>query len=213
MKIHVVELPLFFSFCPCVDGVSSTLVQGWTCDIDPDENKHSMPTDWASQVVLVVKNPFANTRDRRDASWIPGLGRSPGGGHGNLLQYSCLENPHGQRSLAGCSPRGHSWAPKHHTAHHCLYANYRHPPVAHWVKHLPAMQEPQETQVWSQHPEDPLEEEMATHSSILGWRILWTEEPGALQSMGSQRAGHDKSTRPCVWLLHFSSSVKQFKKQ
>ena len=93
MKIHVVELPLFFSFCPCVDGVSSTLVQGWTCDIDPDENKHSMPTDWASQVVLVVKNPFANTRDRRDASWIPGLGRSPGGGHGNLLQYSCLENP------------------------------------------------------------------------------------------------------------------------
>ena len=144
---------------------------------------------------------------------VPGLGRLPGGGHGNLLQYSCLENPHGQRSLAGCSPRGHSWAPKHHTAHHCLYANYRHPPVAHWVKHLPAMQEPQETQVWSQHPEDPLEEEMATHSSILGWRILWTEEPGALQSMGSQRAGHNKSTRPCVWLLHFSSSVKQFKKQ
>ena len=101
MKIHVVELPLFFSFCPCVDGVSSTLVQGWTCDIDPDENKHSTPTDWASQVVLVVKNPFANTRDRRDASWIPGLGRSPGGGHGNLLQYSCLENFHGQRSLVG----------------------------------------------------------------------------------------------------------------
>ena len=38
---------------------------------------------------------------------IPGLGRSPGGGHGNPLQYSCLKNPHGQRSLAGCSPRGH----------------------------------------------------------------------------------------------------------
>ena len=38
---------------------------------------------------------------------IPGLGRSPGGGHGNSLQYSCLENPHGQRSLVGCSPRGH----------------------------------------------------------------------------------------------------------
>ena len=37
---------------------------------------------------------------------IPGLGRSPGGGHGNPLQYSCLENPHGQRSLAGCSPWG-----------------------------------------------------------------------------------------------------------
>ena len=38
---------------------------------------------------------------------IPGLGRSPGGGHGNPLQYSCLENPHGQRSLVGCSPWGH----------------------------------------------------------------------------------------------------------
>ena len=41
-----------------------------------------------------------------DLGSIPGLGRSPGGGHGNPLQYSCLESPHGQRSLAGCSPRG-----------------------------------------------------------------------------------------------------------
>ena len=41
-----------------------------------------------------------------DLGSIPGLGRSPGGGHGNPLQYSCLENPHGQRSLAGCSPWG-----------------------------------------------------------------------------------------------------------
>ena len=39
--------------------------------------------------------------------------------------------------------------------------------------------------------EDPLEKEMATHSSILAWKILWTEEPGGLQSMGSQRVGHD----------------------
>ena len=42
-----------------------------------------------------------------DLGSIPGLGRSPGGGHGNPLQYSCLENPHGQRSLAGYSPLGH----------------------------------------------------------------------------------------------------------
>ena len=41
-----------------------------------------------------------------DLGSIPGLGRSPGGGHGNLLQYSCLENFHGQRSLAGCSLKG-----------------------------------------------------------------------------------------------------------
>ena len=42
--------------------------------------------------------------------------------------------------------------------------------------------------------EDPLEEEMATHFSILAWEILWTEEPGGLQSMGSQRVGHDLVT-------------------
>jgi len=47
-----------------------------------------------------VKNPPANAGD---VDLIPGLGRSPGGGHGNPLQYSCLENPHGQRSLAGYS--------------------------------------------------------------------------------------------------------------
>ena len=47
----------------------------------------------ASQVVLVVKNPAANAGDIRDTSSIPGLGRSSGGGHGNPVQYSCLENP------------------------------------------------------------------------------------------------------------------------
>ena len=45
------------------------------------------------QVALVVKNPPANAGDRRDAGSVPGSGRSPGGGHGNPLQYSCLENP------------------------------------------------------------------------------------------------------------------------
>ena len=56
------------------------------------------------------------------------------------------------------------------------------------VKSLPAMQK---TQVRSLDREDPLEKEMATHSSILGCRIPWTEEPGGLQSMGSQRVGHN----------------------
>ena len=55
------------------------------------------------------------------------------------------------------------------------------------------MQEMSETWVRSLGQEDPLEEGMATHSSILGWRIPWTEEPGGLQSMGSQRIGHDRS--------------------
>ena len=59
------------------------------------------------------------------------------------------------------------------------------------VKNLPAMQETQETQVWSLGQEDPLEKGMATLSSILAWRIPWTEEPGGLQPMGSQRVRHD----------------------
>ena len=61
-------------------------------------------TVMASQVALVVKNTLTNAGDIRDTGSIPGLGSSPGGGHGNPLQYSCLENPHGQRSLAGYSP-------------------------------------------------------------------------------------------------------------
>ena len=56
------------------------------------------------------------------------------------------------------------------------------------VKNLPAIPE---TQVQSLGREDPLEKEMATHSSILAWRILWTKELGGLQSMGSQRGRHD----------------------
>ena len=60
--------------------------------------------------------------------------------------------------------------------------------VAQMVKNLPAMQE-----TWVQFLswENPLEKEMATYSSILVWRIPWTEEPGGLQSMGSQRVGHN----------------------
>ena len=56
------------------------------------------------------------------------------------------------------------------------------------VKHLPAVRE---TRVQSLGQEDPLEKEMATHSSILAWKISWMEEPGRIQSMGSQRVGHD----------------------
>ena len=57
----------------------------------------------------------------------------------------------------------------------------------------------QETQVQSLGPIDPLEEEMATHSSILAWKIPWTEEPGVPQSMGSQRVGH-------VFVTEYSST-------
>ena len=60
--------------------------------------------------------------------------------------------------------------------------------MAQTVKNLPAMQE---TQVQSMGREDPLEKGMATHSSVLAWRIPWTEEPGGLESMGSLRVGHN----------------------
>ena len=60
--------------------------------------------------------------------------------------------------------------------------------VAQRLKHLPAMQE---TWVRTLGQEDPLEKEMATHPSILAWRIPWMEEPGGLQSTGLQRVGHE----------------------
>ena len=60
--------------------------------------------------------------------------------------------------------------------------------VAQMVKNLPVMQE---TWVRSPGQEDPLEKGMAIHSNILAWRTPWTEEPGGLQSVGSQRAGHN----------------------
>ena len=62
------------------------------------------------------------------------------------------------------------------------------PLVAEMVKNLPAIQE---TWIQSLDGEDPLEKGMATHCSILAWRIPWTEKPGRLQSMGSQRVGHE----------------------
>ena len=67
--------------------------------------------------------------------------------------------------------------------------------MAQRLKHLPGMQE---TWVQSLSWENPLEKEKATHSSTLAWKIPWTEEPGRLQSMGSQRVGHDRATS-----LHF----------
>ena len=68
------------------------------------------------------------------------------------------------------------------------------------VKNLPAMQE---TQVWSPGGEDPLEKEMAAHSSILAWRIPWTEKPGGLQSKGSERVGRNRVTNALTFFHIF----------
>ena len=63
--------------------------------------------------------------------------------------------------------------------------------MAQWVKNPPAMHETQETLVQFLGQEDPLEEGISTRSSILAWRMLWKEEPGGLQSIGSQRVGRN----------------------
>ena len=74
---------------------------------------HFTPTSYnllfLQKVVFSHYSPFGKESSCNvgDLGLIPGLGRSPGGGHGNPLQYSCLENSHRQRSLAGCSPWGH----------------------------------------------------------------------------------------------------------
>ena len=74
--------------------------------------------------------------------------------------------------------------------------------VAQSVKNLPAVQK---TRVRSLSWEDPLEKEMATHSSIFAWEVSWTEEPGGLQSMGLQRVRHDWATNTYL-LIHVAAS-------
>ena len=104
----------------------------------------------------------ASASNEGDPGLIPGLGRSPGGGHGIPLQYSCLENP---------MDRGAWWATVHEVAQsQTRLSNF--------------------TLTFHFHA---LEKEMATHSSILAWRILGIGEPGGLPSMGSHRVGHDWS--------------------
>ena len=122
-----------------------------------------------------------------DTGSISGLGRSPGEGNGNPLQYSCLENPQGQRSLVGYSPQGckeSDTTERLSTAQLGFLSGSA-------VRNPPARQEMQKTRVGSLDCEDHLKEGMATHFTILPWKIAWTEEPGGLQSTGSQRIRHD----------------------
>ena len=78
--------------------------------------------------------------------------------------------------------------------------------VAQMVKHLPTMPV---TLVWSLGQEDPVEKAMATYTSILAWKIPWTKEPGRLQSMGSQRAGHHWATSLSLSDMHMSPPLWQ----
>ena len=136
------------------------------------------PTSWGFPGGSEVKASACNAGDLGS---IPGLGRSPGEGNGNPLQYSCLKNP-----MDG----GTWWA----TVHGVAKSRTR-------LKRLSSssssasgeepVQETSETWVRSLGQEDPLEEEMATHSNILAWSLSEREEPGGLQSTGSQRVRHE----------------------
>ena len=138
-------------------------------------------------------------------SSIPGSGRSSGGGNGNPLQYSGQENPMDReawraRELDTTEATEHA---RMHTI--CTVPNLQLRiklteiismalTVAQMVKRLSTMLTMWETRVQSLGQEDLLEKEMATHSSILAWKIPWMVEPGRLQSMGLQRVGHNWAT-------------------
>ena len=177
-------------------------------------------------MVLVVKNTPASSGDVRDPGSIPGSGRSPGGGHGNPLQYSCLENnmdrqawqatvhgvvksqtrlkrlstytqcsshvDHGRvkhsRELGNLLGYCFMWWEIHDKSYSrslgiekletltCLGRQnvIKYSKKCQWLIFVYSLT----------CREDPLEKEMVTHSSILAWRIPWTEEPGGLQSTG-----------------------------
>ena len=125
-----------------------------------------------------------------DSLSIPVWGRSHGGKNGNSLQYSYLENSMdrgAQWTIVHGVTKSWTQEPRHNEATN-TFTNSWVSLVAQMVKNLPAMQE---TQVLSLGWEDLLEKGVPTHSTILVWRISWTEEPGGLQSMGSRRVRHD----------------------
>ena len=105
--------------------------------------------------------------------------------HSSVLSWRIpgMGEPGGLLSM-GSHRVGHDWSDLAAAAMDKRQASLE----AQMVKNLPAIWE---TKVTSLGREDPLEKEMGTHSSILAWRVPWTEEPGGLQSTGSQRVGHD----------------------
>ena len=103
----------------------------------------------------------------------------------NKTRVTCISRI-GRRTLYPCT----TWEAILFNVMHYYWSSL----VAQRVRRLPVMQE---TWVRSLGQEDPLEKEMATHSSTLAWKILWTEKPGRLQSMGSQRVRHDWATSQC----------------
>ena len=131
----------------------------------------------------VVKNPLANAGD---TALIPGLGSSPGGGNGNPTSVILPGKSHAERSLMGYSPWGHK---ESDMTEHSVHMN----PTSN--SHVPAQDTFSQSNTKNANTTVYLhlylEKEMATHSSILAWKIPWMEELGRLQFMGMQRVGHD----------------------
>ena len=88
---------------PCWFQQASFILSLGRNEVEVDRRHQTILRCGTSQVTVVIKNPPADARDTRDMGSISGSERSPGGGHGNPLEYSCLKNPHGQRSLGGYS--------------------------------------------------------------------------------------------------------------
>ena len=123
-----------------------------------------------------------------DLGSFPDSERSPGEGNDNPLPYPCLEISMDRKAWqAIVHGVAKSQTRLGDQVQHSTKTMRGASLVAQMLKNLPAMQE---TQVLSLGQEDPLEKGISTHSSVLAWKIPWTEEPGGLQSMGSQRVGH-----------------------
>ena len=120
-----------------------------------------------------------------------------GEGNGNPLQYSCLENPRDSgawRAAIYGVAQSRTRLKRLSSSNTKIWASQ----VAQWVKNPPVMQEMQDMQVWFLGRENCLDEGMETHSSILAWRIPRREEPDGLQSIESQRVGHEWSDWACT---------------
>ena len=171
----------------------------WACShigssVFPVPDPARVWTLWGLELFLIPLNPQplvkSNTTYFMNVWWMSIYNSESKIETGSLKVNFCLSTKHTHR----------------HRICHILFAPtlnlkfiqcYISPLVAQKVKNLPAMQE---TQVWSLGWEDPLEEGMATYSSILAWRILWTEGPGWLPFVGLQRVGHDWATNTFTYL-------------
>ena len=139
-------------------------------------------TDSLEKTLILGKIEGGSMRGRQRMRWLDGITDSMDMNFSKLRQL--VMNREAWHAAVHGHRVGHDWATELNWTELLLQLD-----LPWWltVNNKPAMQ----TWIWSLDPEDPLGSEMATHSSILAWEILWTEEPSGLQSMGFQRVRHD----------------------